>query len=482
MDRSLCVLSRKRGLGKRPHPVAVLVLVFAAPVLAGGECAPADPTTPRTLVLALDGVPFRVVEEARRRGAFKGWSETKPMISTFPSMTNVAFTAILSPLGAKPVPGYEVKHFDPEHNRIVKSGGFDWKNLFQFIARNKYDKSRIYMRPRSKAMNDMKKISELVLESPSELTLAHVAATDSLTHFAGDEAITELLLRIAEKVEELRQAHMERYGRPLRLVMLSDHGNTTGSKVRMPRGIGDRLREAGLRPSKRLEGPDDVVCVTYGVVGYGVMFLEPERAEVAARALLDHPGVNLAAWISGDRELSVVSSDGEAAIHWRDGSGGRRLAYLPRGGDPLGLSAVQAGLASVGRTDADGFASEADWFEWTALGEFPDAAGRLVRSMDGTWVTHTATVIVSFAPGYAWGARSAQTGAWLRGGKLEATHGGLDRGSTWGFYLRSDGPAPRGPAVSADRVLADLAPCLDLSGLHSGCAHSALHRARVVLP
>ena len=144
-----------------------------------------------------------------------------------------------------------------------------------------------------------------------------------------------------------------------------------------------------------------------------------------------------------------------------------------------------AGWRPRTEVDPDGFASEADWFEATALGDYPAAPIRLVRSLDGSWVTNVATVIVSFAPGYAWGIRSAQLGAWFRGGRLEATHGGLDRGSTWGFYLKSDGPPPSGPAVAAHTALAELshlAPGADVTLLGPGCAHSALHAARRIRP
>ena len=134
-------------------------------------------------------------------------------------------------------------------------------------------------------------------------------------------------------------------------------------------------------------------------------------------------------------------------------------------------------MAAADRLDPDGFASEVDWFEATALGDYPAAPIRLVRALDGSRVTNAATVIVSFAPGYAWGMRSARFAAWFRGGKLEATHGGLDRGSTLGFYLKSDGPMPPGPAVAARLALAelsDLGSGTDAALLGSGCVHSPL--------
>ena len=61
------------------------------------DCPSLDPQAPRTLILALDGVPYESVLAAQEMGAFKGWAKPRPMVSPFPSMTNVGFAAILHP-------------------------------------------------------------------------------------------------------------------------------------------------------------------------------------------------------------------------------------------------------------------------------------------------------------------------------------------------------------------------------------------------
>jgi hypothetical protein len=59
-----------------------LVGVAVAVPLGGTESHLADREEPRTLILALDGVPFRVVERARDRGAFAGWPPTSRLIAS----------------------------------------------------------------------------------------------------------------------------------------------------------------------------------------------------------------------------------------------------------------------------------------------------------------------------------------------------------------------------------------------------------------
>ncbi len=315
--------------------------------------------------------------------------------------------------------------------------------------------------------------------------MALVSSTDSLTHFQGRAATVRLVLELSDRIEQLRHRHEERFGRPLRIVMLSDHGNV-GHKVRRPSGMKRLLKDAGLRPSKHLEGPDDVVGVTYGVVGYGVLYLDPVHAERAARAVLNHPGVHLAAWRQGGHELRLVSKDGEASLLWRDGRPHTYYAYEEHEGDPLHLIEIERLMRIAGVMDEHGFASRDDWFEWTAFSDYPDSPTRLVESLNGAWVSNAATVIFSFEPGYAWGAPAAHLGAWVKAGRLEATHGGLDRESTWGFFITSDPDLEVPTAVRADLALdqwAKASYCTTASLIRfSGDGHERLHGPRVAAP
>ena len=151
-------------------------------------------------------------------------------------------------------------------------------------------------------------------------------------------------------------------------------------------------------------------------------------------------------------------------IHFRDGSGGRRFAYAAGTADPLHLGSALNRLDAAGRLDAGGFASEADWFRETALADFPAALARLVNSLTGPDVRNNANVIFSLRPGYAWGWKSAHVSAWLAGGRLEGTHGGLDRESSLAFLLTDDPSFTDAPALSVRDALRSFSPfraCFD---------------------
>jgi hypothetical protein len=429
-----------------------LIVVAAATLLGpslAADCRPPGPDSPRTLILALDGMPYRVVERAREQGAFEGWPETRQLVSTFPSMTNVAFTAMLEPFGLSSISGYEVRYFNKERNRIIgdplgpKVKEHTWRDVFHVTSKG--SKVAMYTSTRKQVWRTMDKVERLVLAPPGEVMLAHVGATDALAHFRGDKALLEVMIEMEERLESLQRLHLETHGRPLDLVLLSDHGNTA-QKVRHCSGLRRMLRDAGFRVTQRLERPGDVVAPTYGVVSYGVLFLDPEQAETAARTVADHAAVDLAAWMSGPSVITVLSKQGDAELRWHDGPRGRRYLYRPRSADPLRLEKVSERLAADGRTDEGGFASADDWLELSSAADFPDAPQRLVDSLAGTIVENVALVIFSVTPGYALGLKTSRLGAMMKGGHLEGTHGGLDRESSLGFFLTSR-PIDSLPAV-----------------------------------
>jgi hypothetical protein len=335
--------------------------------------------------------------------------------------------------------------------------------VFDVSPRTFRSKLSGYTRPKRKAWKEMDEAREAVLTLSRDLVLVHVGSTDVLAHLRGDGKLLKFLLRLDGFLADLRREHLERRGRPLRIVLLSDHGNTS-AKVHVASGIRRALRKAGLHVTTHLEEPDDVVAATFGLVSYGALFLSPEHAEDAAIAVAALKAVDIAAWLSDEHEITVVSGDGAARILWRDGPGGLRFAYRPQTADPLRMAEARERLLQDGLLDEQGFASHEDWFALTALGEFPDAPRRLVHALTGEFVDNTATVMLSIRPGYSWGWRSAHAGSWLQGGRMEGTHGGLDRESTLGFFLTTDPSLqPSSVAVVADRALqpfADFGECL----------------------
>jgi hypothetical protein len=429
-------------------------------------CEPVATDAPRTLVLALDGVPLRSVVKARETGSYASFSEPRAMVSTFPSVTNVAFTAILAPFGVAPAGGYEVAHFDLEENKVVGSTPFGyedrlfaWRDAFDVTSRTVGSKFKTYTVPKRVSLDAVAKAEQVLYDEPDkELILAHVGAADAMIHLRGDKAILKLLIELDGRIQEIKERHQKTFGRPLRVIMLSDHGNSA-IKIHRAKGIHKVLRKAGLEVVKGLgDEKGQVVAPTFGIVGYGALFMHQEDADTAGRAVVDNPRVDLAAWLSNPKEMFVVSDAGLAVVHWRQAlEDGWRLSYVPIDGDPLEYESVVKRLQASGQLDRDGFAHEDDWFLETVSSEYPDGLRRLIHSLTGTFVDNYATVVLSLKPGFGWGWKSAHLSSKISGGRLEGTHGGLDYDSTVGFFMTDDPGFQPATAVRAEQVLAPFA-------------------------
>lgn len=435
--------------------MAVAILATAVPRLASAQA----PAAPRTLVLVLDGLPFRVVERAVAEGAFAGWPAPAKLIGPFPSMTNPSLTLMLSPLGVPPAPGYEVQHYDWSANAIhgggafeYNDGAFPWRGFVQVPKNSLPAKFGGYVRPKGRFEHELKWAEGVVFEDARDVLILHAGALDALQHLKGDAVVVPLMTTLDAWARALAARHERERGRPLRIVLLSDHGNSAAKIRRMFNGR-DCLRGAGLRVTKTLERPGDVVVGTFGVNGYAPLYCDDAHAETTARAMLAHPGVDLAAWHAGPGEVRVISDEGDATVRWSDDGSARLLRYEAGSADPLALLPAVERLRAQGRLDAAGFATAEAWLAATADDAYPDAPWRLVEGLTGAHVVNRATVLLSLEPGWAWGWKSAAVFAWFRGGALEGTHGGLDRDSSVGFLLANDPSLMPGAVVRAGTAL-----------------------------
>ncbi|MGZ4755229.1 MAG: alkaline phosphatase family protein [Acidimicrobiia bacterium] len=436
---------------------------------------------PRTLMVALDAVPFRVVEEACRLGAFTDWAPPSAVVAPFPTVTHVAFASLFLPFGVPPSQGYELRHFDTTANTTVGGGVLDygkevppWFEFFDLPHRSLAAELANYVSPRSAARRAVDEIEREVLASPLDVFLAYVGATDGLMHIYGDSHMVELLVELDRRLIALRDRHQEARHRPLEIVLFSDHG-CGSAKIHHAEGMDHLLRDAGLNVVEQLSAPDDVVAPKFGLVNYGALFLgDADRAGTAATAIARHEAVELAAYSPGPNVVEVVSGAGRARVRWREGASATRYAYEDHGGDPLRLAPARRRLDADGLVDADGYADDDSWLRATASGYYPDALRRLGEALTGDRIQSRATVLFSLGPSWAGGWHSAVVGAWVRGGRLAGTHGGLDRESSLGFLLVSDPTFAAPPTVRSELALARFAELLSPAAPSASPSRSVL--------
>jgi hypothetical protein len=146
-------------------------------------------------------------------------------------------------------------------------------------------------------------------------------------------------------------------------------------------------------------------------------FVRPTSSVIVSR----NPG-------SDKAMIRAAGSNAIAELEWSAGVDCYR--YTAREGDPVNLADVFGRLRAAGKLDRNDFASAADLFAATSSAHFPDAAGRIRGWAIGDGVRNPSNIIMSFRPGYFYGAGSFEYLVTIAG-----THGGLERSSTLGFAM-----------------------------------------------
>lgn len=427
------------------------------------KTVPAD--RPRTLVVAVDAVPFQVMadlvsSEAGDGALFDGFRGPVPLISTFPSTTTVAFTGILEPLGIDSPPGYEARFFDWNH-REVRGGGprsyfkivFSWREFFHWKTRSTVRKTLGFVHPVKFGRQEVKRAVKAFLASDRDVFLAYVTATDGVGHVKGPAFQARVLRELGEALRELDSEG----GKKFHSVVLSDHGMGGGKPLKnVWKEVRREARSAGFHIAGRLEGERDLVFVPYGLVSSFVAFTSPGWEARAAGALASAPGVSLC--VHRDGSGWRVVGDGEARVGRRRRGSQWQWSYQPLTGDPLEYGPRLAQLrrlhAGARRQAGDAvWFSQAAWFDATREGAYPDALHRIARGFD--LVTNPASVVCSVAPGHMYGAPLT---AWASRfiGRLKWTHGALDRDAAAGFIMSDHPDWPQAPAWPFDEALSFL--------------------------
>ncbi len=434
---------------RRPTAAGILA---AAAIAAAAACAPSAAAAPRThaprphalrtVVFMLDGVPFALVDSLRDAGRFAAFSRPARVVSSFPSITGVAFS---EEWDDAPPPGYEDLWFDAASNRVRGglldhvSGGAETPAFHRHVDAALAGSAATlgYLAPEILADVELAHIRDAILERADRDTavVAYVMATDALGHRAGAAGVAHALGRVDALVDELRARFPG-----LEVILFSDHGNDYLPSRQAPTAA--TLRRAAFRLTRRLERPRDVVLPRFGLVGGSFLYCRPADERAVASTLARQEGVDVALYQDDAGRVHVLGRRGEALIERR----GRAYRYAPASGDPLSLAPALAELRAAGRLDRDGFAGDDAWLDATVEGPFVDAPRRIVHAFDGG-VRHPANVIVSYAPGYYHGDPGADLLVDVAG-----THGSLRTRSSLAFFMTTGAPPP--PLLRAADVAA----------------------------
>ena len=364
---------------------------------------------PRRLLLCLDGVPHKLIEGERGRGLFDSFKAPTHLLSPFPTMTNVALSAML---GATPPAGYESLYFD-RRARELRGG------ISKYVGRRTPDKVPssymdeldyqeplpfeflIYVAPEKVWRADMQRFRERFRAAPQNRDyFAFLKATDGLLHAQGPVRLAVALESLDKILKEIRSY----CGDETEIVMFSDHGMNLEENRRVP--LASTLRRRGFQ----------VVIPAFGLCSYAALYCDEDVIPEVARASAEVKGVDFAVY--KDAAAVVVESvRGQARIEHEAATDSYR--YVMVSGDPLQLKSFP-----------DTFATDAIWFERTAGHRYPNALANIYKSIFTPRVKHTADVLVSMDDGYYYG--------WTAFGRfvrLRATHGNALQASSNAFLM-----------------------------------------------
>ncbi|MEH6549719.1 MAG: alkaline phosphatase family protein [Pseudomonadales bacterium] len=385
---------------------------------------------PRTLIIALDGVPYGAMEALYQQGNFHSFHPPSKMVSTFPSMSDVAFTEIFE---LPPTDGYQQVYFSHKNNRLIGGLGSEMFELEEFehhfdsILHTKRHLLMLYISSHRAAQKEMALLRKKLWSSNDKAEFyAYIAASDAIAHRFGPDGLRTYLLQLDKDLAKIQLEYRAKTGRDLNIVLLSDHGNTLikGQLV----DTNAELIKRGLDPSKNIQNNKSVVSTVAGVVGYWALYTQKESAGGIANSLLDMEGLDLIMYRHGDSSDVVIESPtGKAIIGFDETT--NQGTYLAIHGDPLGYLPI-----FLDRTTP---ISQAEIFEKSKDSTYPNAIYRIHRCFNGE-VKNTASVIVSLKPGYEFSSKIIKAAAIV--GKRWGTHGSLHAADSLGIYMRTDTP------------------------------------------
>ena len=365
---------------------------------------------PRRLLLCLDGVPHKLIEGERGRGLFDSFRPPARLLSPFPTMTNVALSAML---GATPPAGYESLYFDRKAREL--RGG-----IRKYLGRRTPDKVPssymddldyqeplpfeflIYVAPEKVWRADMQRFRERFRAAPQDRDyFAFLKATDGLLHAQGPARLAVALESLDKILKEIRSY----CGDETEIVMFSDHGMNLEENLRVP--LLSTLQRRGFR----------VVIPAFGLCSYAALYCqEQDVIPEVARASVEVTGVDFAVYKDA-ADVVVESARGQARVEYQAATDSYRYVIVT--GDPLELGSFP-----------DTFATDAVWFERTAGHRYPNTLANVYKSLFTPRVQHTADVLISMNDGYYYG--------WTAFGRfvrLRATHGNALQSSSNAFLM-----------------------------------------------
>lgn len=392
---------------------------------------------PKRVVLALDGLDYRDVMEARERGRFAAFHPPARLVSTFPSISDIAWHAIF---GVYPPAGYQRVYYSENHNAVLGDAlsairPIEYEERMDYAFDTKFHHLGAYLISWPVARGEVNTDVEKILRTRDRETVyLYNVGPDALQHTRGD--VKRYLDHLDARLSDLLVRYRERTGRELEVILLSDHGHNRAREAEFAPLV-EALSAQGFEAAKAIARPNQVAFSVDGVTtGFGV-FCAPDSVARIAGLLAAMPAVEVVTYRVNDSLFTVMRRDSTGAIRVgsvsRRGSAGDEQFRYDRGhDDPLDLDDAVARMRAAGTLDSTGYAAAGTWVAYTAAARFPVAPVRIVHGhLRAT--RNPAPILVSLDDRYRVGLGMVSMANRLR--PLGGTHGALSVTNAVGMVM-----------------------------------------------
>lgn len=410
----------------------LLLFPLALACVPWRRAPPLEPPVANRLVLALDGVDYRDIVDARAKGLFAGFREPSRLISTFPSISDVSWHDIM---GVQPPPGYQRIFYSARQNAVVGElfdaiKPIEYEQRMDFAFGTKFHHLGAYLISNQVARNEVDvDVKEFLKRGGRPTIYAYNVGPDALQHTRGD--LDKYLAHLDRKLAELQVSYRMRTGRDLEILMLSDHGhNRAISAGFLP--VVEALEQQGFRTARSLRDPNDVAFSVDGVTtGFGV-FVNPDSVARVASLLAALDGVAVVTTRESAGRYLVRADSDLAEVTTRGSGDSAVFRYHALRGDPLRYAAVVTRMQHDRAVSPDGYAAAATWLRYTAAELYPAAPPRIVRGHTAITL-NPAPILVSLDDKMRVGLGAVSVANRMR--PLGGTHGALSATNSLGVLM-----------------------------------------------
>src|SRR5262245_12194779 len=217
----------------------------------------------RKLAVCLDGVPYEDMAALWDQGYFREFGRPARLISSFPSLSDVALTELLH---TGKVPGYENLYFDIQRNQIAGGATSTVSKVrMPYLDALDYDEPGIfkglaYLMPVRIFHADLGRFRKRYAADPKSAYVAHICSTDSVCHVLDRRAFSRLMLDVDQL---LREIYIQQRGQ-VDFIVFSDHGNSHIQNRRID--LDGFLAQNGIRVEYAIRNGSSVVMPAFVLV------------------------------------------------------------------------------------------------------------------------------------------------------------------------------------------------------------------------